>query len=128
MRDPDAQRVYQRIWRAKRRQEWLKLNGPCVQCGSWLDLELDHKDPAVKELQPSWLWSLAPTNPRRIAELAKCQVLCLPCHKRKTAIDNGYGTAPHGTLTRYRLKCRCVLCRTATSKHKQAWRKRTGKK
>jgi hypothetical protein len=60
------------------------MNGPCCKCGSWERLEVDHRNPEEKHLNPRALWSLSPQNPRRIAELAKCQVLCHECHKEKT--------------------------------------------
>ena len=41
-------RNYQRKWMAKRRAEWLKNNGPCVQCNSWENLEVDHINPKTK--------------------------------------------------------------------------------
>ncbi|MEM1416560.1 MAG: HNH endonuclease [Myxococcota bacterium] len=52
----------------------------CVKCGSVERLELDHIDPAQKVTHSIWSWSQA----RREAEIAKCQVLCRRCHKRKT--------------------------------------------
>ena len=64
----------------KRRADWLKANGPCVQCGSLNDLEVDHIDPATKIHHGVWSWR----EDRRIAELAKCQVLCSKCHLKKT--------------------------------------------
>jgi hypothetical protein len=56
----------------------------CVRCGSVESLELDHIDPATKVHHTVWDWSPA----RRETELAKCQVLCPPCHIVKT-IENG---------------------------------------
>ena len=31
----------------QRRQEWLSDNGPCVSCGTWDNLEIDHIDPSI---------------------------------------------------------------------------------
>jgi 5-methylcytosine-specific restriction endonuclease McrA len=69
-------REYQLRWIHARRAAWLAENGPCVRCGSTDQLEVDHRDRREKVMQTRALWSLAPTNPARIAELAKCQVLC----------------------------------------------------
>jgi hypothetical protein len=79
----------------RRREEWVLEHGPCVRCGSWEDLEIDHKDHEQKLFNVSGLWSLAANNPRRIAELAKCQVLCHVCHVAKTN-DSGVRVAPTG--------------------------------
>src|SRR5712672_2171674 len=83
-RTKEEQREYQRQWMIKRRSEWFRENGPCIRCGSWQDLEVDHIDPSTKELHTSALWSMSPLNPKRIKELAKCQVLCHNCHLEKT--------------------------------------------
>jgi 5-methylcytosine-specific restriction endonuclease McrA len=77
-------RKYQAKWITKRRQDWIAQNGPCAVCGSDDRLEVDHVHPEEKEIQVRALWSMSPQNPRRIAELAKCQVLCYVCHKEKT--------------------------------------------
>lgn len=77
----EAQREYQRLWMRQRRTEWLEANGPCVQCGSWDRLEVDHKDRSQKITHAVWSWSKV----RREAELVKCQVLCYKCHKAKTS-------------------------------------------
>jgi 5-methylcytosine-specific restriction endonuclease McrA len=70
-----------------RRDEWVIVNGPCARCGSNDNLEVDHLDPGSKLIQPAKLWSMAPDNPKRIAELAKCQVLCETCHLAKTKAE-----------------------------------------
>lgn len=64
----------------QRRNEWLAANGPCVDCGNWDDLRVDHVVAADKVSHRIWSWSAA----RREAELAKCVVRCLPCHVAKT--------------------------------------------
>jgi len=81
--DPDQQRAYQREWYARRRAEWFTANGPCVDCGSQEELQLDHVDPSQKISHCVWSWSLA----RREVELAKCLVRCTPCHMAKTRIN-----------------------------------------
>ncbi len=99
----DKMRAYQRQWWRNRRLKWLAENGPCVKCGSSLNLEVDHIDPKTKVSHKVWSWS----KPRREAELAKCQVLCRDCHRLKT-----YGPRRHGTQAMYRAeKCRCEECR-----------------
>lgn len=78
--DPARQREYQNEWMKRRRQEWLDENGPCIDCGTWDDLQVDHVDAAVKMTHRIWSWSAE----RRVAELAKCVVRCDPCHRVKT--------------------------------------------
>jgi 5-methylcytosine-specific restriction endonuclease McrA len=109
----EEQREYQRLWIARRRQDWIdEQGGKCHSCGSTDRLEVDHIDPSEKSLNPTAVWSLAKTNPKRIAELAKCQVLCYDCHLSKTLAS--IPEVPHGTHTRYvKYKCRCSDCRAA---------------
>jgi 5-methylcytosine-specific restriction endonuclease McrA len=122
-KNPDQQREYNRLWVAKRRADWLAENGPCKNCGSWESLEVDHIDRTQKISHSVWSWSEA----RRLAELAKCQVLCHDCHleKGREAGDLGAGprvrTTRHGSQRMYTFqKCRCDECR--------AWKQRDNAK
>lgn len=81
-KDPETRRQYQRKWCARNRAEFF-AGKTCVRCGSDQDLELDHIDRKQKIDHVIWSWSKV----RREAELAKCQVLCGPCHKQKTRAD-----------------------------------------
>lgn len=78
--ETEQKRRYQREWLIKRREAWLEKNGPCARCGSWKELQLDHKDSGKKVSHKIWSWN----EKRRTAELAKCQVLCSGCHRLKT--------------------------------------------
>lgn len=85
MPDPlEERRKYKREWQrtkyAERRSEWFAINGPCVDCASWDELEVDHVDASTKVTHNVWRWS----RERREAELAKCVARCFPCHRRKT--------------------------------------------
>ena len=125
-KDPSAQRQYQREWMAKRRSDWFAENGPCVRCGSWDKLQLDHIDRTEKVSHRIWNWSKA----RRDAEAEKCQVLCYPCHVKKTAEygDTALGRpVSHGDVAMYtRRGCRCDLCKQAKAAY-YASRKHLGK-
>ena len=95
--------------RRTRRENWFLENGPCVECGSDKNLHLDHIDPSTKVSHKIWSWS----ESRMLEELAKCQVLCRPCHEEKTAKENSerQGGPKHGTAHMYRkFKCRCEKC------------------
>lgn len=81
-KDKETQREYQRLWMAQRRQQWFDENGPCVDCKSWKDLELDHVNSSTKVSHRVWSWSKA----RRDAELEKCVVRCNNCHVVKTTL------------------------------------------
>jgi hypothetical protein len=60
---------------------------PCVDCGESdpVVLEFDHRDPAAKSfsigdaLGKTWQWE------KIAAEIAKCDVRCANCHRRRTA-------------------------------------------
>lgn len=111
-KDPEKQRAYQLQWIKRRREAWLQ-DKSCIRCGSLDRLELDHIDPKQKLINPAQLWGMSETNPKRIAELAKCQVLCYDCHKNKSVIDD-YARLRHGTNTMYtHYRCRCQPCRDA---------------
>jgi len=83
IKDPEERRRYNREWMRKRREAFFR-DKVCVKCGSSKDLELDHINPSTKISHCVWSWS----EPRRLAELAKCQVLCHPCHVVKS-VENG---------------------------------------
>lgn len=123
-KDQAARRAFQLEWIRKRRLKWLSENGPCVACGSWDRLEVDHKDRGTKsqylrDYHTGSIWSWA--EPRRLAELAKCQALCHICHKNKHA-------SPHGAIRRYKMGCRCTLCteakRVTTANYRQSRKQR----
>jgi hypothetical protein len=64
---------------------------PCVDCGTTdlRVLDFDHRNPAektatVNALMRSWDWE------RVLIEMAKCDVRCANCHRRRTARQNGW--------------------------------------
>lgn len=81
-------RAYDKMKRL--RAAWLTENGPCKRCGSSYRLQVDHVNPATKIHHAVWTWR----EDRRLLELAKCQVLCGPCHWEKHA--------PKGMVSRQR--------------------------
>lgn len=87
MRDRARFREYMRTWVAARRAAYM-ADKACVRCGGTDSLELDHIDRATKIHHAIWSWA----EPRRNAELAKCQVLCRSCHQVKSeeSLDAGY--------------------------------------
>lgn len=105
----EAQKAYQRAWVAKRRASFFK-DKCCQWCHAREDLELHHLDPERKENHAIWSWG----EKRRETEIAKCIVLCKPCHVRAHSEVRRLEAElrnPHGTRNRYDLGCRCPDCR-----------------
>jgi len=122
-KDKEKQREYQRKWISARRQEWIDENGPCTKCGLSDDPEVDHINKEDKSLTLSAVWGMNKDNPKRIAELAKCQVLCHDCHKEKSISEQRRKI--HGTHTMYsNYGCRCELCRVSNATKARNYRKR----
>jgi hypothetical protein len=78
--------VIARVIANKKRLYGYLMDHPCVQCGESdpIVLEFDHINPDEKEASihwaiTKWKWE------RVLAEIAKCQVLCANCHKRRIA-------------------------------------------
>lgn len=92
----EQKREYAREWIRKRRQAYF-FEKSCVLCGAENRLELDHIDPATKLYAPAALWGMSDSNPKKIAELAKCQILCYDCHliKSKTEAVKGINHGQH---------------------------------
>lgn len=115
--DPNYMRDYMRARRKARREKFIQLlGGKCVMCGSKENLEFDHLKPKKKEFDIS----NAKDAPEKIIlkEVNKCQLLCRPCHMKKTRDKWEFGSKPakHGSLWRYkRYKCRCKKCKKAMS-------------
>lgn len=85
--DPGDYRKYMKKYMkkrwAKRRKEAIKsLGGRCVKCGSEKDLEFDHVDRGGKSFTLADFSSKNEKDFRK--ELKKCQLLCRPCHYKKT--------------------------------------------
>jgi len=86
--------TYSGTLKRSRRDAWFRENGPCIACGSWDNLQVDHKNPSEKDpalrKQGSgniWYWP----EVRRIAELSKCVVRCYNCHIIKSKSEHAVG-------------------------------------
>lgn len=115
-KDKNKQREYQRMWVQNRRTEWLLENGPCIICGSWIDLDVDHINPEDKISHRIWTY----TEEKRKYELSKCQVLCHTCHVLKT--NSQRKLKPCGTRAGYMRGCRCFNCVEAAKKYRNEQR------
>lgn len=78
--------------RVENRREVLTylLSHPCVDCGvdNVIVLEFDHRDPRNKLNNVGSM--MAKRWARVRAEIRKCDVRCVNCHRRKTARDFGW--------------------------------------
>ena len=78
-----------------RRLEWQRRlcaylrDHPCADCGEAdpIVLEFDHRDPATKTHTLNWLVRRGHAWPTVLEELAKCDVRCANCHRRRTAVQ-----------------------------------------
>jgi 5-methylcytosine-specific restriction endonuclease McrA len=120
-----AQRAYQLKWLHARRLAWIEANGPCKNCGSIENLEVDHINPETKRMEPSAIWSCSAK--KRMSELKKCQVLCEDCHEEKTAKWHA-DQRKHGTLPMYDNGCRCRECKDTKNASVNEWRWATGRR
>lgn len=99
---------YQRNWVANRRLSYINGRG-CSICNSKEKLQFHHRDLYIKTSHRIFSW----TKVRLEAELEKCDLLCLKCHKLEHTVLGKI----HGTLQCYRIsKCRCDICRDAKRK------------
>lgn len=116
---------YMKSWYDRRHAEaTAALGGACVRCGVTEDLEFDHIDPATKTMTIAKMWTAS--KKRFQDELAKCQLLCKPCHQAKTLAERGMKAAKgtHGTLSAYRY-CgppKCEECKKANRDYSQSRR------
>lgn len=65
---------------------------PCVDCDEAdpLVLEFDHRDPTTKAKDVSLLIRQAALLSRIVEEIAKCDVRCCNCHRRKHMLEGGF--------------------------------------
>jgi hypothetical protein len=117
-----AKREYQARWVAARRAAGVELlGGKCVECGSTEELEFDHVDPVQKISHRIWSWADA----RRLAELAKCQLLCAGCHLEKTRRYASTSLVT-GVKNHHKKGCACRVCQRARDLERiKAFRGRT---
>lgn len=113
-----------RRYHKRRRDALRRLGGCCAKCGSRRKLEFDHADPNKKSFG---LWCRTVSSLRFEAELKKCQLLCGPCHRKKTCDDNGwvYSVGVHGTPGNAR-RCgppKCKACALAWREYQREWRR-----
>jgi hypothetical protein len=76
-------------FRARNRQKFREYlaSARCADCGiqDFAVLEFDHRDPSLKRDDISHLVRQAVSWKRILDEMAKCDVVCANCHRRRTA-------------------------------------------
>ena len=114
------EKSYNSRYKAKRRLGYIEyLGGKCVQCNSTENLEFDHIDPKTMSFRIAS--NIGRKDDVVKKELAKCQLLCKTCHRKKSnnELKNRvfiYKPIVHGKISTYTIqKCRCDKC-------KQGWR------
>lgn len=83
-------RQRRRLW--KERLWGYLAEHPCVECGEAdpLVLEFDHREPAAKRADIYSLIHRCYAWETILAEIAKCDVRCANCHRRRTAEQFGW--------------------------------------
>ena len=124
----EERRTYDREYYHRTRRPKLVeyLGGKCAVCGTTEDLQFDHIDPEDKSFDIKGRLTLSDEVK---AELDKCQLLCGPHHREKSAREqSGF---EHGTTYAWmKKKCDCAVCYAA----KRIWhddrnaQRRTGKR
>jgi len=94
-KDRKVHNKYQSDRQKNLRLNWLKENGPCIDCGSSESLEVDHVDTKLKISHRIWSWS----SSRRVQELNKCVVRCKSCHIKKSNKEKLKGEVPWAKLS-----------------------------
>ena len=107
-------REYQKAKYEKRRNGFIEeLGGVCVQCNSVDELEFDHIDPETKSFNVAKKMANGAIAVLR-EEIAKCQLLCKKCHKKKSVAQEEVG---HGEGLTGKKNCRCELCAPLKNEH-----------
>ncbi len=102
-------------YRKRRKIAIIALGGECAECGWDKCLEIDHIDPATKTINLGTDWY----NVGWWQEvLTKCQLLCKPCHIKKSSAESSVRMLAkgftHGTTYGWmKTKCKCDICQAA---------------
>jgi 5-methylcytosine-specific restriction endonuclease McrA len=107
-------REYQKARYERRRAMFIEeLGGVCVECGLSDNLEFDHINPETKSFNVAKKMANGAEAVLR-EEIAKCQLLCQSCHKKKSIAGKEVG---HGEGLTGKKNCRCDLCKPLKNEH-----------
>ena len=103
----------------KRRMEAIQILGiVCATCKSSEDLQFDHIDPKTKKFDIGKNWSI---NAKEFwEEIDKCQLLCISCHKIKSANER---SVEHGGGQSGKRNCPCQLCKDKKAAYMKLYKK-----
>lgn len=120
---------YMRQYMAKRYHDKMNsirqlLGGKCKRCGTKEGpFHIDHIDASKKTMRAADSHSTADAKVKE--EMKNFQLLCGPCHKKKTNEEWDYSVPKprHGTYwMARRYKCRCDKCTKAYKETMKEWR------
>jgi len=116
-RDPEKQRAASRRWYENNRDVYAKRNArsrverkemvrrmkdvPCMDCGKKYPafiMEFDHREDEIKDFNISSAVGWGAGKSRLMTEIAKCDVVCVLCHRFRTARRAGW-EGSENTLT-----------------------------
>lgn len=103
----------------RRAEAVAALGGKCADCGREDKFNFHHVDPSVKSFSIGKVLSGA-SDERVKAELAKCILLCVECHKKRHPPTR----FACGTNSRYCQGCRCAACREASRVYMRQYKKK----
>jgi hypothetical protein len=100
LRNTRILQVRRRAW-SRRLWEYLLVHA-CSDCGEFdpVVLEFDHVDRATKRQSVGFLARSGYPWATVLAELAKCEVRCANCHRRRTAVQFCWPKLSLSPLTR----------------------------
>lgn len=106
-----------RLYREQRAAFFAILGGVCTQCGAVGEFVIDHIDPDKKAFGVGKYWGKRKLE-TVLAELKKCQLLCVPCNTEKTSHDLRtialqQGITHGGIYAWMKAKCQCSICISA---------------
>src|SRR5690606_24630613 len=115
-------------YHSKRQALIDELGGKCSSCGSKKNLHIDHMNAKEKTFRAADVHSVSDAKVQK--EKSNFQLLCEPCHKKKTHEEWDY-SAPkpsHGTYWMARkYKCKCDPCQKAYKEQMKKWRTQKAK-
>lgn len=120
-----ANTVWKQQERERRRNELRRILGDvCARCGSTEGLDFDHIDPRTKLFaigdQIDKPWKLL------LVEVAKCQLLCRPCHVEKSREDETSTAVEHGGGASGKRNCPCDLCKARKADYMRSYHGSSG--
>lgn len=91
-------KAYRASFFQKRREQFEQLkSAPCLDCGGRFPsfvMDFDHRDPALKEGSLALMAGTTVSWGKILREASKCDLVCVCCHRLRTHVRRGNGSAP----------------------------------